>query len=265
MVVVGVILLVGGLVLGVRWLANSAQEGDERAILQRYMRQVAPLRAPYGAFERRLVRLLRQASTAEEPKTFVAPGVGTDFFHGHEGLYLRLGPRALPITAESVRKAALNMRGDALTRCLGIAPYSARGLFLAESFLSEAWLGKTRALSAPDLKVRKRELDVVIQRDVPALRSVLGARYLLVAMQRGEKLNAHGVDVFAWDLKAKDQPLLRVHTKPKGKLISAAILIEGKRLAATTDRTRHEAIAHDCSIAAQVKEAFGEEVITDRP
>jgi len=152
------------------------------------------------------------------------------------------------------------MGADALIRCLGIAPASARGLYQAGAFLTQAWVDEAR--TTPErirLRVLDEQLARSVQVDVPAIATLLSAQYFLLVIQQGQSRRDAPVDVYLWDLR-EDRPLLRARVQGRGLLLPVRLRFDGVAPAPRpeTPPSVHSIGAFDCSIAAQIKALTGE-------
>jgi hypothetical protein len=150
----------------------------------------------------------------------------------------------------------MRMESDAITRCLGVAPASARSLYALRGFLGPELVERANATTdVMGLRVIDDELRRRIARDLPPVGNLLRSDWFLLVLERGENRRDHPVDVYLWDLHS-DRQLLAVRTRADGVLVPVRIAMPGAgnapRPAASTGG------ANDCSIAAQVKELTGE-------
>ena len=130
---------------------------------------------------------------------------------------------------------------DAITRCLGIAPASARGLWEAGSLLMPEWLASVRSADGMmRLRVLDDELARRASRDLPALMSMLEAEYFLLVLEHGETRRNGPVDVFLWDLERGDR-VLSLRTEASGFLLPVRIAMPGAER--TTARPREAAVS----------------------
>jgi hypothetical protein len=247
-------LIVGGYQLRQRMRADALRS----QILESHDRNLRPLAERYVAFRERLERWVIGAAQAGEPEPWVDPRLRISGLHSGEGLYLRLLASEAGDPA-AIASGARLMGADALTRCLGIAPASARGLFEQGGFLTRSWVDEVRSTS--DF-MRLRVLDEQLARssevDVPVIASLLRAEYFLLVLQQGASRRDSPVDVYLWDLRQERQ-LLRTRIRANGILLPVRLRFEGAPAgAAAPPPPLFSAGAHDCSIAAQIKAMTGE-------
>lgn len=232
-------------------------------LLDTYQERLQGLSDRYVAFRERIERWTIEAAEAGEPEPWVDPRLRISGLHSSEGLYLRL-PASHAIDAEHIEGGALSMQTDALTRCLGIVPAPARGLYESGRFLTREWVEEVRGTS--DL-MRLRVIDEQLARssevDVPVIASLMRARYFLLVIQQGENRRDAPVDVYLWDLR-EDRQLMRARIQASGILIPVRLRFEGVPQAPPP--SGHPELfsggAHDCSIAAQIKALTGEPAMT---
>ena len=255
------VLLFGGLlatVVGFYQVRQHQRADALRAeILASHDRNLRSLSERYVAFRQRIERWVVDAAQAGEPERWVDPRLAISGLHSGDGLYLRLTVDQAR-SVEAVRQGALGMGEDSLTRCLGLAPASARGLYATGEFLTPEWLEEVR--SATDL-MRLRVLDEQLARnmevDVPVLATLLRSQYFLLVIQQGDNRRDAPVDVYLWDL-GEDRQLLRARFQARGILIPVRLRFDGVPSAPPTHPPLFSGGAHDCSIAAQIKALTGE-------
>lgn len=256
--------LVGaGVYFGYQYREGERADVMRDQILATHEEHLAPIVDRYRTFRTRIEDWTMEAASAGEPERWSDPRLRISGLHGGEGLYLRL--RAEDATSrEGIERGATAMREDALTRCLGIAPSSARGLFENGAFLMPQWLDGVR--EEPDF-LRLRVLDEQLARnmavDVPIVSNLLRAEYFLLVIQQGENRRDAPVDVYLWDLRENRQ-LLRTRIQARGVLIPVRIDrmlpgVEVQRAPGVPAMTSGG--AHDCSIAAQIKSITGDSVV----
>ncbi len=243
--------------------ARQAQHADElrRQLLTTQETQLADVSARYQAFRSRLERWTMEAAAAGEPEEHVDPRLRIAGLHDGHGLYLRV--RASDAgSAEAIARGALSMEQDAITRCLGIAPDSARGLYEHGDFLMPEW---TEQLEAERDFLRLRVMDEQLARhitaDVPVVATMMQAEYFLLVIQQGENRRDAPVDVYLWDMASEAQ-LLAARVQADGVLLPVRIRTvlpdapEAPRPEHAPSMTSGG--AHDCSIASQIKALTGE-------
>jgi hypothetical protein len=256
-------LALAGVYFGYQYREGARADAMREQILSTHEEHLAPMVDRYRTFRTRIEGWTMEAASAGEPERWADPRLRITGLHGGEGLYLRL--RAEDATSrEGIERGALAMREDALTRCLGIAPASARGLFENGAFLMPQWLDAVR--EEPDF-LRLRVVDEQLARnmavDVPIVSNLLRAEYFLLVVQQGENRRDAPVDVYLWDLRENRQ-LLRTRIQARGVLIPVRIdrLLPGLQVqAAPGVPAMTSGGAHDCSIAAQIKAITGDSVV----
>lgn len=217
---------------------------------------LAPVVTRFREFRGKLERWTRE-SAAHAPTAWADPRLRISALGSGQGLYLRLRARDATTDAGIARGASL-MEGDAVTRCLGVAPISARTLFEKGSFLSDAWINEVRgSTDLMRLRVKDDELARLVRRDLPSIVNTMRSRWFLLVLEHGERPQQGPVDVFLWDLHSGAQ-LLRVRTRPDGILIPVRIASANGSTGPRVTPDMHSAGAFDCSVAAQVKEVTGE-------
>jgi hypothetical protein len=256
-------LALAGIYFGYQYREGARADAMREQILSTHEEHLAPIVDRYRTFRTRIEDWTMEAASAGEPERWADPRLRITGLHGGEGLYLRV--RAEDATSrEGIERGALAMREDALTRGLGIAPASARGLFENGAFLMPQWLDAVR--EEPDF-LRLRVLDEQLARnmavDVPIVSNLLRAEYFLLVVQQGENRRDAPVDVYLWDLRENRQ-LLRTRIQARGVLIPVRIdrMLPGVQVqAAPGVPAMTSGGAHDCSIAAQIKAITGDSVV----
>ncbi len=256
-----VVLIVGGITVvggGYWYQQRSKAIALREQILRAYDGQnLAPVVERFRTFRGKLERWTRE-SAAHAPTAWADRRLRISALGSGQGLYLRLHARDAA-TNEGIERAAAAMEGDAITRCLGVAPISARTLFEKGSFLSDAWIDEVRgSTDLMRLRVKDDELARLVRRDLPSIVNTMRSRWFLLVIERGASRRDGPVDVFLWDLHSGDQ-LLRVRTVPNGILIPVRIASgDGTTRGPRARPDLHSAGAYDCSVAAQIKEVTGE-------
>lgn len=261
------IVLFGGLVGLVYggYQVRERQRADalRAQILDTYDENLGSLSERYVAFRQRIERWTSEAARGGEPERWVDPRLRVSGLHSGEGVYLRLTAEQAA-SAEGIADAARAMQQDALVRCLGIAPASARGIYEIGNFLTPEW--RDEVVGASDfmrLRVMDEQLARSMEVDVPVVASMLGAQYFLLVVQQGENRRDAPVDVFLWDLR-EDRQLLRARFQANGILLPVRLRFDGVPPPPRPDG--HAELfsggAHDCSIAAQIKALTGEAPMT---
>ncbi len=257
------VLVLAGVYFGYQYREGERAEAMRAQVLATHEEHLAPIVERYRTFRERIEDWTMEAASAGEPERWADPRLRISGLHGGEGLYLRV--RAEDATSrEGIERGASQMTEDAITRCLGIAPSSARGLFENGAFLMPEWLDGVR--EEPDF-LRLRVLDEALARnievDVPILSNLLRSEYFLLVVQQGENRRDAPVDVYLWDL-GENRQLLRTRIQARGVLIPVRIdrMLPGVQVqAAPGVPAMTSGGAHDCSIAAQVKAITGDSVV----
>ncbi|MFN9809998.1 MAG: hypothetical protein ACK6CU_10245 [Deltaproteobacteria bacterium] len=257
------VVVIAGVYFGYQYREGARADAMREQVLTTHEEHLAPIVERYRTFRTRIEDWTMEAASAGEPERWADPRLRISGLHGGEGLYLRL--RAEDATSrEGIVRGALSMREDALTRCLGIAPASARGLFENGSFLMPEWLDAVR--QEPDF-LRLRVLDEQLARnmavDVPIVSNLLRSGYFLLVVQQGDNRRDAPVDVYLWDL-GENRQLLRTRIQARGVLIPVRIdrMLPGVQVqAAPGVPAMTSGGAHDCSIAAQIKAITGDSVV----
>lgn len=246
--------------------ATQRTEGLRAELLETHARELGDLTTRYRTFRERLERWTIDAAEAGEPERWVDPRLSIAGLHGGdsgggEGLYLRLMAE-YATTAEGIEGSALSMETDALTRCLGIAPASARSLYESGQFLMPTFVDGIREESdLLRLRLYDEQMANAIASDVPVLGTLMQAQYFLLVIQQGENRRDAPVDVYLWDLRTEQQ-LLRARFTGRGVLIPVRIdaVLPGVDMPPPPPGrpSTSSGGAHDCSIAAQIKALTGE-------
>lgn len=235
-------------------------------LLETHARDLGDLTTRYRTFRERLERWTIEAAEAGEPERWVDPRLRIAGLHGgesggSEGIYLRVMAE-YATSAEGIEASALSMETDALTRCLGIAPASARSLYESGQFLMPAFVdGIETETDLLRLRLYDEQMANAIASDVPVLGTLMQAQYFLLVIQQGENRRDAPVDVYLWDLRTEQQ-LLRARFTGRGVLIPVRIdaLLPGIDMPPPPEGrpSTSSGGAHDCSIAAQIKGLTGE-------
>ena len=259
-----ILAIVTGIVLAISvYRAREGQRSDElrHQLLESHESELSVISERYQTFRTRIERWTIEAATAGEPEQLVDPRLRIDGLHDGEGLYLRL--LASDATSpEGVARGAAAMETDALTRCLGIAPMSVRGLYEHGDFLMPEWVEGVRAeRDFLRLRVLDEQLAGHISADLPVLSTMMQAGYFLLVLQQGENRRDAPVDVYLWDLREERQ-LLAARIQAHGVLLPVRIrsLVPEAPAAPApaVPPSRTSGGAHDCSIASQIKALTGE-------
>jgi len=243
--------------------AREAQRSDElrRQLLTTHEEQLAGVSERYQAFRSRIERWTMEVAAAGEPEQHVDPRLRISGLHDGPGLYLRI--RATDATSsEAIARGAFAMEQDALTRCLGIAPDSARGLYEHGDFLMPEWADSVEhERDFLRLRVIDEQLARHITADVPVLATMMQARYFMLVLQQGENRRDAPVDVYLWDLQSETQ-LLAARIQANGVLLPVSIRSMVPEAPDAPLPAHPPSMtsggANDCSIASQIKALTGE-------
>lgn len=244
------------LFFGSYWLRQQ-QKADvlRTSIVEAYDQRIEPAAKRYRAFRRQLEGWIMDAARTEELETYVDPRLEISGLHGARGLYARIREENAE-DPESIAYAMARWTPDAITRCLGLAPGSARTFYETGAFLTTDYIDAIRdETSLARLEVMDDELRRRFERDLPAVLEALRADYFLLAVVRGDDRSEDPVDVYLWNLRGEESLLLRVRAKARGALLPVRIAPGGGDVPAPKINAGG---AVDCSIAAQVKAAAGE-------
>ena len=249
-----------GIYYGYQYRERERATAMREQILATHEQALAPIVERYRTFRERITDWTLGAVNGGEPERWSDPRLRVAGLHSGDGLYLRV--RAADVTdADSLENAARAMDQDAITRCLGIAPSSARGLYENGEFLMPEFLDTVR--NEPDflrLRVIDETLSHNISVDVPIISTLLRSQYFLLVVQRGENRREEPVDVFLWDL-GENRQLLRARIQARGVLIPVRIdrMIPGTQVArAPGVPSTTSGGANDCSIASQIRALTGD-------
>ncbi len=258
---VSVALLITLVVGGYRYKQSVEADALRAQILRVNSGELAQIGGRFTTFLTKLEGLVTTEARRSEPERFVDPRLRLSSLGRGQGLYLRV--RAADATdPDKLARAALGMEGDAITRCLGIAPASARSLYALKGFLGPDLVERANATTdVMGLRVIDDELRRRMVRDLPPVSNLLQSDWFLLVLQRGDTRRDHPVDVYLWDLHT-NQRLLSVRTQPNGMLVPVRIELPGVAAGPRLPQNLRSGGATDCSIAAQVKELTGEPVTT---
>ncbi|MCS6798356.1 MAG: hypothetical protein NZ898_07480 [Myxococcota bacterium] len=241
------------------WREREQREDLRARILEAYDRSVAPIAVRQRAFRDRIEGWIRQAAS-RRPERRVDPRLRISALGRSDGVYLRLTVKDTA-SAASIAAGARAMGPDAITRCLGLAPTSLRGLYAQDRLFDPAWRSAVeRATGTMQLRVLEDELSRRLRVDLPNVIGAMRARWFLFVLQRGKPRHTAPIDVHLWDLR-EGTPLLAVRTQPAGILVPVRASFEGAPPTPPLVPRPDSPGAHDCSIAAQVKELTGEPVL----
>jgi hypothetical protein len=248
------VLMVAGYQLRERQRTDALRE----KIVDTYETHLRSLSDRYMTFRERIERWTMEAGRAGAPETYVDPRLNLEGLHSATGLYLRI-PARMTETPDTVGAGAIAMTEDAISRCLGVAPASARGLWDSGVFLDRTWLDEVRASSDfMRLRVVDEQLARNTEVDVPVLTSMMGAQYFLLILEQGDNRRDAPVDVFMWDLRSETQ-LLRARVQADGVLLPVRIQMAGapSRGPSPSSLDMATAGASDCSIASKIRALTG--------
>jgi hypothetical protein len=236
-------------------------DGLRSELLATHATELGDLSREYMTFRERLERWTMDANAAGEPERWVDPRLRIAGLHGGDGIYLRVMAEYAD-TPDGIEGSALSMEEDALTRCLGIAPASARGFYQSGMFLTPMWVDQIREeTDLLRLRLYDEQMANAIASDLPVLSTMMSAQYFLLVIQQGVNRRDAPVDVYLWDLR-EEQQLLRGRFQGRGILIPVRIdsMLPGVDMpAAPPGRpSMTSGGAHDCSIASQIKALTGE-------
>ncbi len=216
-----------------------------------------PLAKPseaYRDFRGKLEAWVIAAAKSDAPDKHVDERLRFSELHKGKGLYLRLREEDAQ-SAEKIADAIRRFQIDAIPRCLGAAPTSLRTFYEQGEFLLPGWQDAAKTeMQSSQLDVLKMELELRAKRDLPNVLEMMKFDYFLLVIQRGESRKDQPVDVYLWNLKT-DKKLLSMRTEAQGRLVPVRLPgVKGPKKAVSLDSPA----AHDCSIAASLKEAAGE-------
>ncbi|MEC7519127.1 MAG: hypothetical protein VYE22_04640 [Myxococcota bacterium] len=257
--IVIVLVGVGGTFASYYVRQDQRHEALRTQMLTLHEEELGEIAERYLGFRRELTELVMEAAEEGAEETYVDPRLNIAGLRSGEGLYLRISADWAD-SADRVEGAAMAMESDAITRCLGIAPMSARGLWERGHFLTPEYVDTIREEDeVMQLRVLDDQLGRHAQVDTPVIASMMQADWFLLVLERGENRRDHPVDVFLWDLD-RDQLLLRSRIQGRGLLVPVRIRFEG------VDNPRYEGQpqvrsggATDCSIASQILALTGRE------
>ena len=254
----GKVLLVVGLLgggLGYHFYGEHRRaEALRRAIAETYARRVEPARPTVQKFRARLDGWIQEAAAAQ-PTRWADARLDLKGLHGASGVYVRI-PASEAADPERIEAAVRAATPDAIARCLGLAPLSLRPLYERGRFLQEGWLQEVaRTEGVMRLRVLDEDLRRFARRDLPILLELARSDYFMLVLERGPNRKDGPVDVFLWDLK-RGEPLLAVRARAETGLLLPVRLDGAPRGPRPTPRIGGQV---DCSIAAQVRAAAGQE------
>lgn len=238
---------------------DSRKERLRAEMLAFHETELSEISERYLGFRRRIEELVRQAHEAGEPDNWADPRLNISRLRSGEGLYLRI-PAEWADSSERIEGAARAMERDAITRCLGIAAMSMRGLYEKGFFLTPEWVDQVREeQDMMSLRVLEDQLGRYYQVDAPVVQSIMEAEWFLLVLQQGENRRDHPVDVYLWDLR-HNQQILRARIQSRGLLVPVRLRFEGTYPRPAPGRPQVQSGgANDCSIASQIRALTGAE------
>ncbi|MCS6857510.1 MAG: hypothetical protein NZM37_07355, partial [Sandaracinaceae bacterium] len=248
------ILAAALLIWGYRYRETQRIEAMRQQILGVHKSKLSEISMRYHALKGQIESWVEQAAREGATNQFVDPRLRISGLREGDGLYLRIRASEAK-DRPSIARAARAMQEDAITRCLGIAPFSVRGLYESGFFLEKEWLEALEKESDfLKLRVFDEQLARSLEIDVPRLLALLQARYFLLILELGQNRKEAPVDVFLWNIRPPSL-LLRARIQARGVLIPVRIdqFIPGLKLSpAPTPPSTASAAAVDCSIASQI-------------
>lgn len=234
-----------------------AREALRAELLARYEAEAAPTAAEVNAFVERLNGWIAAAGQeGSTPETYATTGFSWSEMHDWRGLYLRIEAEHTRDPAQ-IAQAARGMTRDAITRCLGVSPVSARGLYDLAQFLEPAWVQSIRdEEDTMTLRVLEDEMNRRLRRDVPLVRSMLRSHYFLLVVTHGGRSDGP-VDAYVYDLD-RGALLMSTRTHAGGYLLPVRIGEARGPWPSEADLSRSG--AQDCSIAGALRAVAGEPV-----
>jgi hypothetical protein len=254
--------LIAAVVIGGYWYKEKQKAAALRAqIIRVHEQELAPITRVYQKLREDLEGRIVQAAR-EKPETYVEPRLNLNGLRAGKGLYLLL-PVGRALSKSTIAQGVSELQGDAIARCMGIAPLSAKDLWSKGSFLLPDWMPIAEARKIDDvmrLRVIDDELSRRMGRDLPDVLKLLRPDWFLLVIQLGKTRLDMPVDVFLWDLRSK-KILLSARVQAEGMLVPVRFSTKGAppplRL---TAESLKGAGATDCSIAAQLKALTGRQV-----
>lgn len=254
-------LILGASILTAVVVGHTSKEQGKadrlrRDILHVHRQELGEAATRYMEFRDKLAAWIVEAAK-EEPKTFVDKRLKLSGLRSGNGLYLRL-PVEIARERKYIANGALRMGPDAITRCLGLAPASARGLYQKGYFLLPEWMDDVHDNdSVMSLRVKDEMLARHIKGDLTGVLGLLRSDWFLLVLEHPPSRAKAPVDVFLWDIRSGQQ-LLAGRVKASGLLLPARILSKGMPAAPKLPESRlHGGAAIDCSIAAKIRELVG--------
>jgi len=244
-----------GVVAGGYWLKEQRRANELRADILRVHEQLSDASERYLAFRTKLEGWIQAAASAQ-PRQHVDERLNLAGLRSGNGLYLRLSA-ADAKDPEGIDKGARAMDVDAIGKCLGLTPASARGLWERGDFLMPSWIDQAHAENGV---MRLRVLDEMLARrirnDLPSVLALLDSQWFMLVLQQGETRRDHPVDVFLWDVK-RGERLLSARVQASGMLVPIRNAIGEGPAGPRPPAQLTSGAATDCSIASQLKALTG--------
>lgn len=246
------------LVLSIGTMYVQDERDTERlraSVLKTHRQALGPIVARYEDTVGKVNGWALKAGQAQQVEQYVDPRLNLDALSKGQGLYLRLKAEDAG-SLEGIVQGARAMGPDAITRCLGVTPVSARGLYENGAFLAAEWIEQAEtAESLMKLRVVEEELRQRTERDLPGVATALKSEWFLLVVEQGADRQQAPVDAYLYDLKS-NKLLLRDRVQAEGQLIAARIAVAGVKPGAYSKGDQTGA-AQDCSIASQLRELAG--------
>jgi hypothetical protein len=209
----------------------------------------------YVAFRDKLEGWILQAA-ASKPDHWADERLNLSGLRAGDGLYLRL-PAKGKLTKKAIDEGARMMQPDAIARCLGLAPASARGLWEQGGFLLPDWVQDARKETSV---MRLRVIDEMLARNIrsslPTVLSLMRSHWFMLVLERGDNRRDGPVDVVLWDIR-RETMLMKARVQANGMLVPVRIASKGIKPAPRRSVVFDSGGAADCSIAAQLKQLTG--------
>jgi hypothetical protein len=261
-------IILGAIVIGASvggfYLRREQRADALRAdILSLHDDRLSDLSERYLGFRDRIETLVHRAARGPAPERWADEHLNLSGLRSGEGLYLRI-PARVARDRENISAGALGMTPDSITRCMGLAPMSVRGLYERGDFLTPEWIDRVRGENdMMRLRVLDDQLGRHVQVDAPVVVNMMRADWFLLVIQQGENRRDHPVDVYLWGLRGgENKPLLRARIQGRGLLIPVRVRLPGTDAPDVPSRAPVQSGgAQDCSIASQIREVAGGESI----
>jgi len=250
-------VLVAALVIVLHKSKEQAKVDRLRSqILQVHEQELADASKRYVQLRDRLDAWIVEAAS-RPPERAVDERLKLEGLRAGNGLYLRIGAD-LAKKKETISAAAVRMQADAITRCLGLSPASARGIYEKGAFLLPEWVEDVHETDdLMTMRVKDNMLARHMRADLTGVLGLLRSDWFLLVLQQGPSRARDPVDVFLWDMRSGER-LLSARVRSRGVLLPARILSKGLRAAPELSATKlREGAAVDCSIASSIRELTG--------